>query len=216
VRVRLRGIHSATKRLAGGRHVTYHFAWRNGPRLDGEPGSAEFVASYHAAVSARVATPAGVLKAILRKFQQSQAFHKLASSSRRSYVAHIRDIEREFGDLPLEALSDRRTRGVFREWRDQVALTSRRQADYRWSVLARILSWALSGGLVPGNPCEKGGRVYYGNRADKVWSHDDETHFLTAAPAHLRLPLQLALWTANVRVIFYACLGLPTAARTSA
>jgi integrase len=195
VRVHLKGIHSATKRLADGRRVVYHYAWKTGPRLQGEPGSPEFVASYHAAISARVTPPPGMLKTIITQFQQSQAFHKLADSSRKAYVAHIRSIEREFGDLPLAALSDPRTRGVFREWRDKIALTSQRQADYRWSVLARILSWALSGGLIPANPCERGGRVYCGSRADKVWSHDDETHFLKSAGAHLHLPLLLALWT---------------------
>ena len=131
----------------------------------------------------------------MTQFQHSPAFHNLADSSRRSYVAHIRSIERDFGDLPLMALSDPRTRGVFREWRDNIALSSRRQADYRWSVLARILSWGLSGGLIPANPCEKGGRVYRGSRADKVWSHDDEAHFLKTAAPHLHLPLLLALWT---------------------
>ena len=45
------------------------------------------------------------------------------------------------------------------------------------------------------NPCEKGGRIYQGSRADKVWTADDEAAFLKSAPAHLHLPLMLALWT---------------------
>ena len=110
-------------------------------------------------------------------------------------MAHIARIEQEFGDLPLQALSDRRTRGLFRTWRDKVAISSRRQADYRWSVLALILAWGVDRGLVDVNPCEKGGRVYRGTRADKIWTLDDETNFLAKAPAHLHLPLLLALWT---------------------
>jgi integrase len=81
-------------------------------------------------------------------------------------------------------------------WRDKLAVDSgRRQADYAWSVLALILAWALDRGLVAANPCEKGGRVYRGSRADKVWTVDDEATFLKCAPAHLHLPLMLALWT---------------------
>ena len=38
-------------------------------------------------------------------------------------------------------------------------------------------------------------RVYRGNRVDKVWTADDEAVFLQSAPAHLHLPLLLALWT---------------------
>ena len=80
-------------------------------------------------------------------------------------------------------------------WRDQLALKSRRQADYAWTILARVLSWALNRGLVAANPCEKGGRLYRGSRADKVWTADDERAFMDKAPAHLHLPLLLALWT---------------------
>lgn len=80
-------------------------------------------------------------------------------------------------------------------WRDRLAVRSRRQADYAWSVLARILSWALDRGLILANPCERGGRLYRAERQDKVWTNDDEKRFLASAPPHLHLPLILALWT---------------------
>ena len=80
-------------------------------------------------------------------------------------------------------------------WRDRIALRSRRQADYAWTVLARILSWALDRGLVAANPCARGGRLYRGSRAEKVWTADDESVFVARAPAHLHLALMLALWT---------------------
>src|SRR5438094_816178 len=86
------------------------------------------------------------------------------------------------------AKRDRRTRGEFMAWRDRLAIRSRRQADYAWSVLARILSWALERGLVLANPCERGGRLYRAERTDKVWTDDDEARFLASAPKHLRLP----------------------------
>lgn len=92
-------------------------------------------------------------------------------------------------------MSDRRTRGIFMEWRDERAKSSRRQADYGWQVLARILSWAHGRGLVSANPCEKGGRLYRGSRAENVWTDAEEQAFLRSAPAHLHLPLILALWT---------------------
>jgi integrase len=50
--------------------------------------------------------------------------------------------------------------------------------------------------LVAANPCERGGRLYRGgSRAEKVWTAADEAAFLQIAPAHLHLPLLLALWT---------------------
>jgi hypothetical protein len=44
MRVLLKGIHAVTAK-----GVRYHYAWRGGPRLVGEPGSPEFIASYTAA-----------------------------------------------------------------------------------------------------------------------------------------------------------------------
>jgi len=87
------------------------------------------------------------------------------------------------------------SRAIYMGWRDRLALKSRRQADYAWTVLARVLSWAKNRGHIAVNPCERGGRIYRGSRADKIWTDDDEAQFLKSSPAHLRLPLQLALWT---------------------
>ena len=131
------------------------------------------------------------------QYQASEDFRGLADSTRRSYVALITRIEKDFGDFPLSALTDRRTRGIFMAWRDEIAASAgRRQADYAWTVLARVLSWSFNRGLVAANPCEHGGRLYRGGgRAEKVWTDTDEAAFLERAPAHLHLPLLLALWT---------------------
>jgi integrase len=114
---------------------------------------------------------------------------------RHDYVEQIELIEKEFADFPLSALADRRTRGIFMAWRDRLATRSRRQADYAWTVLARVLSWALDRGLISVNPCARGGRLYRGSRVDKVWSVDDAAAFLRTAPPQLHLPFLLALWT---------------------
>ena len=115
--------------------------------------------------------------------------------TRSDYITQIAAIETKFGDFPLAALSDRRTRGVFKHWRDQLALKSRRQADYAWQVLALILAWGPDRGLITHNPCTRAGQLYRSTRIEKIWTHDDESAFLRSAPAHLHLPLLLALWT---------------------
>jgi len=196
MRARLRGINRFRTRLADGRTVTYYYAWKGGPRLAGEPGTPEFHASYVEAHSNKRPRTSDTLSAILEAFQNSADFRdNLAQRTRADYTKKIQQIDKKFGDLPLAALTDRRTRGIFMEWRDDLARTSRRQADYTWVVLARILSWALDRGLVLANPCEKGGRLYRGSRVDKIWTEADEAAFLAHAPGHLHLPLLLALWT---------------------
>jgi integrase len=191
----LRGINRITKRLADGTRRTYWYAWKGGPPLRGEPGTPEFVHSYNEAAARKVIKPQGVLLSVLQAYQASGEFNGLAARTRSDYIQQIKRIERDLGDFPLSALTDRRTRGVFMAWRDKLAAGSRRQADYAWQVLARILSWGHNRGLVLANPCSRGGRLYRGSRVDKIWTADDEAAFLRSAPAHFHLPLLLALWT---------------------
>jgi integrase len=127
--------------------------------------------------------------------KSSQKFLALRERTRADYLKQIAIIEAEFGDFPLKALTARETRGVFMDWRDKLALKSVRQADYAWTVLALILAWAKDRGRITVNPCEKGGRLYHGTRAEFVWTIEDEAAFLQHAPIHLHLPLLLALWT---------------------
>ena len=195
MRVQLKGINPVKKKLADGRTVTYWYAWKGGPRLRGEKGSPEFFASYAEAMRQRATLPEGTLLALLRDYQDSSAFTGKAERTRRDYIEKIMLIEQAFGDFPIAALADPRTRGEFMGWRDRLAKSSPRQADYAWSVLSRVLSWALDRGKITVNPCTRGGRVYHGNRADKIWTDAQEAAFLAANPAHMRLPLLLAAWT---------------------
>jgi len=197
MRVRLRGINSKRKKLADGSFKTYYWAWKGGPPLRGEPGSPEFIASYNEAVAQKVTPPRGILLSLLQQYQASEDFRLLADSTRRSYIPLIARIEKALGKFPLFALKDRRARGIFLAWRDKIGSASgRRQADYAWTVLARVLSWSLNRGLIGTNPCEHGGRLYRGGaRVDKIWTAADEAAFLEHAPSHLHLPLLLGLWT---------------------
>jgi integrase len=195
MRIRAKGLHWTPVTLADGTKKTYWYAWRGGPRLTGEYASPEFIASYNAAVATKVAAPEGRLLSLLQGYQQSQDFLSLRERTRADYVTQIKKIEEKFGDAPLKALADPRTRGIFMGWRDELALRSKRQADYAWTVLARVRSWAKDRGKITVNPCERGGRVYHGTRVDVVWSVEDEAAFLQHAPVQLHLPLLLALWT---------------------
>ena len=121
-----------------------------------------FIASYNEAVDSKVATPQGVhLVDLARLSKRARTSVPSPTARARSYVPLIKRIERDFGDFPLAALTDRRTRGNFMAWRDKIAASvRRRQADYAWAVLARVLSWALNRGLVAANPVHPGGRLY--------------------------------------------------------
>lgn len=195
MRVRIKGVNRVRKALADGSVAIYYYAWKGGPRLDGEPGSPEFIASYNAAVAARQAKPKDTLRAAIDAYLSSADHLALSERSRKDYAAHARHIDAEFGDMPIKLLLDRRARGEFLAWRDRIAVKSRRNADYRFAILARILSWSEDRGIVPCNPCKNPGRLYRARRTDKVWTQTDEESFLGTAPEHLHLALIMALWT---------------------
>lgn len=184
------------KTLADGSVVTYYWAYKGGPSLPGKYGSPEFTEAYLAATVAKKAAPEGVIFSLLAAYQLSSAFTDLAPRTRADYIKQIKKIEVAFGDLPLSALEDRRVRGEFLAWRDRLAVKSRRQADYAFSVLARVLSVAKDRGLIAINPCERSGeRLYQSSRAEMIWTDDDEALFLSKAPVQFHLPFEIALFT---------------------
>jgi hypothetical protein len=91
VRVDLTGLHRTYKRLASGKLKIYYYAWRNGPRLKGEPGTPEFLASYNAAVASKV--PVAGDKAftdLIRDYLKGGHFNKVLSPrTQNDYFDHL-------------------------------------------------------------------------------------------------------------------------------
>lgn len=190
-----KGLNSVRVRAADGTIQRYYYAFKGGPRLPDEYGSPEFVEAFIAATKTKKPATAATLQTLLDAFQDSAEFLGLAPRTKTDYVKMITKIEAEFAGFPLAAMPDKRTRGIFKGWRDKLAKASLRQADYAFTVLARILSWGLDRGIIDANPCEKAGRLYTANRSEAVWTIDDEEAYLRTAPEHLHLPLLLGLWT---------------------
>ena len=80
VRVDLKGL---AKVEAKGR--TYYYAWRGGPRLRGEPGSPEFVASYNEAIADRRAPDAARFRGLITSYKSSDDYKNLAQSTKRNW-----------------------------------------------------------------------------------------------------------------------------------
>lgn len=199
MRLVVKGVHRVTKRLASGDVAVYHYAWRGGPRLPGEPGSAEFLAALAAAKAEEPAHHKGMLQEVFNAYQASPQFTGLADATRKGYARRLPAIEAEFGDMPIKALEDPRVRGEFLDWRDRMAQKSPREADYHLAILALMLAWGLDRGRVPANPAAKPGRLYKPDRTDHIWTEAAVQAFLAKAAPQLRLPFLLALWTGQRR-----------------
>ena len=198
-RVDLKGINTIRRRLATGERRTYYYHRATGLRLDGKPGDPQFIESWQAAERATKSTDrhAGILAAWLNSYRASDDFLLLADATRKDYLKQIAKIEAEFGDMPLAALSDPAVRAEFLDWRDRLAKTGTRQADYAMTVLGRVLAWAVNRGLLAVNPAARPGRRYRSARAEIIWLPDHVETFLSKAPPELALALILARDTAQ-------------------
>jgi integrase len=194
VHVRLKGIAKATKRLADGSRKVYWYAWRGGPRLEGKPGSPDFIASYNAAVAKRV-KPSAVesVAGLIGLYEKSTDYPK-NESTRRDYKRYLGLIEGEFGDMPIAALKDPEVRGIFKEWRDGMQ-DKPRKADYAWSVLVKLLNFAVDRGKIAVNPCARGGRLSDSDRTEKVWTDEHIERLFAQASREVALVCFAALWT---------------------
>lgn len=198
MKIALTGLHSSYKRLANGKLKIYYYAWRNGPRLKGEPGSPEFVASYNAAVATKLpAVGDRTLTDLIRDYLKGGHFNNVLSPRTQSdYRKKLNNIEKRFGTMPLAACELKETRGILRRWRDELSVTSPRQADYTWAIMSAVFKHGVQYGEITTNPCALGGRLYDGSRVETIWTSPQVGAFLHQQQyAHMHLPLLLGLWT---------------------
>lgn len=196
--VRLKGVNRVSKRLASGERVTYWYAWKGGARLEGEPGSPEFAASYAAAHKARKQPQSQhTLATLVARYRASPEFERNAESTKAEWRRWLDRIEAaDIASLPWAALEEPDSRPVLIDWRDTYA-DRPRTADYGAQVLARVLTWAgpKGRGLLRAHHFEDVPRLDDTERADQVWTDDELTRFCKAAAPHVGRALRLACLT---------------------
>lgn len=189
VTVRLSGVHVVK---AKGR--AYHYAWRGGPRLPGEPGTPAYMAAYNAAHASRKAPIKGTFSEIITAYKRSPAYTKLGAHTTRAYAKHLDAITDRWGTLPIVALNDPKIRKHFLDWQDEMAATPR-TADMAIGVLKRVLRWALTRVLVTSNEAEPIERLHSADKSDAIWTAGDLTAFKAHASKELAWAVELAMLT---------------------
>lgn len=195
-RVELRGLHVCRKTLRSGRRVEYHYAYRGGPLiwktgLPDPPGSPGYVEAF-----SKVRDPkernAGRFRALILEYQASADWKKLAPRTRKDYGKWIVEIDRKFGDAPLAAFRRPEICHVALKWRDR---WNGRQAAYAWTVLVRIVSWAVGRKILAVNHLAGQESVYEADRSEIIWSDHDIEAFRAVAPGPVLDALVLATET---------------------
>ncbi|UGA48637.1 tyrosine-type recombinase/integrase [Bradyrhizobium quebecense] len=165
VRIELKGIAKVT---AKGR--TYWYAWRGGPRLKGEPGTPQFIASYNEAVQDHRAPDKSRFRFVVSDYKRSNDYRKLAQSTRDQWGTWLDRIAEYFGELRISQFDrPEKIRPVIRRWRNKWADTPR-TADYGMQVLSRVAAHAVKTGKIAGNPCEGVEHLYKNDRSEIIWA----------------------------------------------
>jgi len=191
VSIDLKGLHRVTSK---GR--SYYYAWRGGPRLKGEPGSPEFMASYNEAVAGRQAPDSGRFRSLVTLYKASPDYKKLADSTKRQWGRWLDQITDHFGELSIAQFGrPERIRQVIVKWRAKFD-DKPRTADYAMQVLSRVLSHGVDPlGMLASNPCEGIKRVYSGSRAEIIWTDDDIAHLKKTCSPEIAHAVDLAAHT---------------------
>lgn len=187
VKVDLKGIATVN---AKGR--TYHYAWRGGPRLRGEPGSPIFMADLNDAIEQRRTPDKNRFRFIVADYKASGEYTKLADSTRKQWGKWLDRVTEYFGDLRI-AQFDRpeKIRPVIRRWRSQWTATPR-TADYALQVLSRVVAHAVDLGKIAGNPCEGIKHLYNNDRAEIIWTDSDIAHIKKTCSIEIANAIDLA------------------------
>jgi integrase len=195
MRLKVKGINVVRAKLATGDIKTYHYHRATGTRLQGAPDSAEFLASYSAAERGTRRRDAGTLAGLLREFESTKQWRRLAESTKREYRRVFKFWDSKYGTCPYRALEDKAFRADVVRWHDQFSDQKPREADNRVTILARILSWAAKDGPLNLNVLDGFERAYTSNRSEIIWLPEDVQAFLDVASPEMQLAMVLALHT---------------------
>ncbi len=197
VSIELEGVHRVKAKLASGKRVEYHYAWRGGPLFwkTGETtvvGSVAYIEAFQAAGKAPADRAGKKFREMAIAFQKSGEFTRLKPRTQKDYKKWLAEIDEKYGDAPLDSFNQPEIRPSALRWRDN---WTGRQSQYAWSTLQRVVSWGYDRGHLKFHHLRGGGTVYKSNRADIIWTSADLAAFHAVAPRHISRAMTAAVET---------------------
>jgi integrase len=189
-----KGVWFQRKRLATGEVIRYGYYGRGpGAQALGREGSAEFHTRL-AEVISHQPEPGRVFE-LIHRYKTSREFAKLRPRTQADYRRHLDKIQLKFGKLRIAAMAAPQVAEHIYAWRDKLADSSPRQADYSISVLAAMLAWSVKRGLINHNRAAGVGDAYTADRSEKIWTPEQQAAFLKVAPEPVARAFMLAIET---------------------
>ena len=172
----------------------YHYAWRSGPRIIAEFGSAEFAAEYAEHHRQRQSGDADRVRALCGRFRASRDWTSIGDKTRQNWSPWLDRIQVKFGDLRIAQFDRPAIRPIIREWHHGFAATPR-SADIGLEVLSRLMSFASEEGRISVNPVFGMKRLYKANRAALIWTTADLDELAKHASPEIMYAARLAALT---------------------
>ncbi len=198
IRIELKGLHKVRRKLADGKFRMHYYAWRGGPRVEGVPGTPEFIASYNAAVASCSALPSGSFSALLGRYRSSVDHTRLKATSRAEEARHLDIIGEKFGAAPLAAFDDKRMRLDVREWHQSMKETPRK-ADLVLGVLRKVLDFARNDGLLALNVAAGHAQLHKADRSTIIWTKDQIEAICAVSSAEFSRVILVAAYSGLAR-----------------
>lgn len=192
----LKGVHKVS---AKGK--TYYYAWRGkgAPKLRGEPGSPEFIASYQEAHANRKGGDKSRMSGLCAMFRASDAWNgrgpkPISDKTKATWRLWLDRIQEEFGALKVEQFDRPQMRPIIIKWRDRYSATPR-AADVGIEVMSRLLSFGMAEGKLLNNICAGVPRIYTADRSGFIWTPADLDKLTLTAPKEIAQAARLAALT---------------------
>lgn len=158
-----------------------------------ERAAARGIAEQYAAFATPQAAP-GYMSSLIADYRRD-ALPALADSTRRIWRGHIDAIETVFGPTSLKAMQRKGSRTLIKRWHEGMRATPR-TANYRLTVLVRILAWGVDEERLERNPAAKIARLDEGpGRAAIIWKAAELDRLLTHCSAEVGRGVRLAALT---------------------
>jgi integrase len=164
---------------------------RKNVRIEGDPGTAEFMASYQAALEAegprRERREPGTLGRLVSDFYGSVYFANLKPSSKKAYRLVLDHVSREHGHRPAEHMPSKSAEKIIQA----IGQTRPGMANLTRSVMRRLMTYAIRTGIRKDNPFQ--GIPPYKGGTHHTWSEAELRSFEDRWPLGTRQRLTYAL-----------------------
>lgn len=149
MKLRIRGVYAAHRKLASGRRVTYYYHRKTGARLPDDPNSSAFLQAVAELNKPRKpALPEKSFKHLFQRYRASTAYTELGKRTKQEYDRHIRYVEPVIGLFQVASFTRDHMDRITSNFAEKPALANaiRRTISVLLGFAADVLQW------IPVNP----------------------------------------------------------------